>query len=115
MWRAGVLLLPLAVVENVYHPMHFNEKLLLVQSYCIIAGGIIAFALWNHALKHWKTSEVYLFINLIPLSTMIWAHYSLGEQVAPTFWFAMALIITGVLVGRARWQGLLGNRWFPAE
>ena len=115
MWRAGVLLSPLAVAENLHKPILWDMRLLLVQGYCIIAGGIIAFALWNHALRHWKTSEVYLFINLIPLSTMIWAHYCLNEQVAPTFWFAMALIITGVLVARTRWQSLLGNRWFPTE
>jgi len=115
MWRAGVLMLPLAVVENIHHPIHFDAKLLLVQCYCIVAGGIVAFALWNHALRHWKTSEVYLFNNLIPLSTMLWAHFCLGEAVVPSFWLAMALVVAGVVVGQAAWQKLFGNRWFPAE
>ena len=115
MWRAGVLLLPLAALENLHRPMHWNAKLLLVQCYCIVAAGIVAFALWNHALRHWKTSEVYLFNNLIPLSTMIWAYFCLGEPVLPTFWLAMALIVSGVLVGQSAWQRLPGNRWFPAE
>jgi drug/metabolite transporter (DMT)-like permease len=86
-----------------------------VQVYCIIAGGVVAFALWTNALRHWKTSEVYLFNNLIPLSTMTWAHFCLGETVTPTFWLAMALIISGVLIGQANWQKVFNGRWLPAE
>jgi len=115
MWRAGVIMIPLAIVVNIHNPLHWEFKLLLVQSYCILAGGITAFALWNHALRHWKTSEVFLFNNLIPLSTMLWAHYTLGEAVSPTFWLAMAFIVGGVLIGQADWQKLLGNRWLPTE
>jgi drug/metabolite transporter (DMT)-like permease len=108
-------MLPLAIVENIHHPIHANGTLVLVQCYCIVAGGIVAFALWNHALRHWKTSEVYLYNNLVPLSTMLWAHFTLGERVAPSFWLAMALVVTGVLIGQAGWQQLIGNRWFPTE
>ena len=115
MWRAGILLLPVAVAENLQRPVCWDARLLLVQCYCVIGGGVIAFALWNHALRHWKTSEVYLFNNLIPASTMLWARLTLGEPVLPTFWLAMVLIVSGVLVGQAAWQRLFDNRWFPAE
>jgi len=115
MWRAGLLMLPLAIVENIYHPIHLEPGLLLAQSYCILAGGITAFALWNHALRHWKTSEVFLFGNLIPVSTMLWAHFTLGETISPTFWFAMAFIVSGVLIGQADWQKIFGNKWLPSE
>jgi len=37
---------------------------------------------------------------LIPISTLIWAHLWLGEAVAPTFWAAMVLIGTGVILGQ---------------
>jgi len=115
MWRAGVFMLPLAFVENIRHPMHWHVQLVLVQCYCIVAGGIVAFALWNHGLRHWKTSEVYLFNNLIPLSTMLWAHFTLGEAISSTFWLAMGLIVAGVLIGQTNWQKLVGNRWLPTE
>ena len=115
MWRGGVLMLPLAIIENFCHPVQLEPKLLLVQSYCILAGGITAFALWNHALRHWKTSEVFLFNNLIPMSTMLWSHFTLGETISSTFWFAMAFIVAGVLIGQAGWQKLVGKRWVPAE
>jgi drug/metabolite transporter (DMT)-like permease len=115
MFRAGVILLPFALLEISGKPLIWEAKLFWVQSYCIIGGGILAFALWNNALRHWKTSEVYLFINLIPLSTMLWAHFCLGEKITGNFWFAMALIVAGVAIGQGRWEKLLGRAWVPAD
>lgn len=71
-----------------------------VQSYCIVAGGVVAFALWNRALGQWPASRVLLFNNLIPVSTMIWAHFCLDEPVTRTFMLALALIALGVLLGQ---------------
>jgi len=115
MWQAGVLMIPLALLELTRQPLPWNPAFLAVQGYCVVAGGILAFALWNHGLRHWKTSEVYLFNNLIPLSTATWAHFCLGETISPTFWPAMALIVAGVLASQANWRKLLGRNWLPAE
>ena len=115
MWRAGIFLLPFALLEVSRQPPRWSPMLLAIQSYCVIAGGILAFALWNHGLRHWKTSEVYLFNNLIPLSTALWAHFCLRETISPAFWPAMVLIIFGVLAGRTEWRRLLGKDWLPEE
>ena len=74
MWRAGIWLLPLAIVETAQSGLVWRMDLVGVQLYCIVAGGVVAFAMWNNALRHWPTSRVLLFNNLIPLSTMAWAH-----------------------------------------
>ena len=100
MWRAGVILAPIALFEVAGRSLPWTPQLLWVQLYCILGGGILAFAFWNNALRHWQTSEVYLFINLIPLSTMTWAHFCLGERITGTFWVAMALIVAAVLMGQ---------------
>lgn len=100
MWRAGIWLLPLALIELVKNQILVTPRLLGVQSYCIVAGGVTAFALWNNALRHWPASRVMLFNNLIPVSTLTWAHFCLGEAVGPTFWVAMILIATGVILGQ---------------
>ena len=100
MWRAGIILLPVAVVELYGRGVSFTPFQLGVQAYCIVAGGGIAFALWNNSLRHWQTSRVLLFNNLIPLSTMTWAFFCLGEPMTRTFWAAMILIATGVLMGQ---------------
>ncbi len=115
MWRAGVLLAPLALVEVTARGVAWSPGLVLIQGYCVVAGGVIAFGLWTNALRHWKTSEVYLFNNLIPLSTMLWARSWLQEPVTPTFWLAMVLIVGGVLLGQTNWQRLFGGRWLPPE
>jgi drug/metabolite transporter (DMT)-like permease len=100
MWRAGLLLLPLALVQLARYGLPVNAKLLGVQAYCVIAGSVLAFGLWNRALGHWPASRVLLFNNLIPVSTMIWAYFCLGEPVTPTFIAALGLIALGVLLGQ---------------
>lgn len=112
-WRAGVLASPIAIIELARKPLVLRSDLILIQAFCILASGVVAFALWNNALRHWKTSQVYLFNNLIPLSTMTWAHLFLGEIITKTFWFAMVLIVAGVLIGQANWQKIFGKRWLP--
>ena len=95
-----MLLLPLALVEIVQRGVPLSAGLLGVQAYCIVAGGVVAFALWNRALGQWPASRVLLFNNLIPVSTMTWANFCLGEPVTPTFLVALGLIALGVLLGQ---------------
>ncbi len=114
-WRAGVLVAPVALFEIAMKPLVWRTDLVLIQTFCILASGVVAFALWNNALRYWKTSKVYLFNNLIPISTMAWAHLFLDEQITRTFWIAMTLIVTGVLIGQTNWQRIFGKRWLPVE
>jgi drug/metabolite transporter (DMT)-like permease len=115
MWRAGFLLFPLSTVEIWRHGLAFPGKIIAIQAYCILAGGVVAFAIWNQALRRWPTSQVLLFNNLIPLSTTTWAHYWLHEPITATFWWAMVLVITGVVLGQTDWQKLLDARTVPPE
>jgi drug/metabolite transporter (DMT)-like permease len=124
LWRGGLLLLPLALIEAaLVHPGDYvlahrefwRTDLVLIQVYCIVGGGVFSYALWNNGLRHWPTSRVFLFNNLIPLSTMTWSHFLLGEPVTATFWAAMTLIVLGVILGQTKWERVLGARWLPTE
>ncbi len=115
MWRAGLILLPLSGLELLRTSLVLRLDLLLTQAYCIVAGGVVAFAIWSNALRHWHTSQVLLFNNLIPLSTMTWAYLLLGEKVTSTFWLAMIFVVAGVLLGQANWEKLLPARTVPPE
>ena len=115
MWRAGLLLLPFAIVEAIVRGATWRWDVAVVHSYTIIFGVVVAFALWGNALRHWPTSKVYLFNNLVPVSTALWAHVTLGEAISPNFWIAMLLIVAGVLIGQTDWERLLGNRFQPTE
>lgn len=107
MWMSGILLLPFGLVEIAAYGLPVNATSLGVLGFCVICGGVIPYALWNSALRHWRTSRVMLFNNLIPLSTMSWAHFFLHEPVTPTFWAAMILIVAGVLLGQMNWPKAL--------
>ena len=100
MWRAAVWLAPIAIFELTKHTLPITPTILGVHAYCIVAGGVVAFALWNRALGYWPTSRVLLFNNLIPISTMTWAYFFLGEPVTSTFITAMLFIVAGVALGQ---------------
>lgn len=103
MWMAGVTLLPVALLQvTQVHPWDAHH--LGVQTFCILLGSVVPYAIWNTALRHWQTSRVLLFNNLIPLSTTLWVHFTLGEPITPTFCTAMALIVAGVLLGQMDWS-----------
>jgi len=104
MWMSGILLLPFGLVEIALRGLPVNAASLGVLGFCVVCGGVIPYALWNSALRHWRTSRVMLFNNLIPLSTMTWAYFFLHEAVTPTFWAAMVLIVAGVVLGQSGWS-----------
>ncbi|MDE3067511.1 MAG: DMT family transporter [Verrucomicrobiota bacterium] len=108
MWMSGVLLLPFGLAEVATRNIPVNVACLGVLAFCVLFGGVVPYALWNDALRRWRTSRVMLFNNLIPLSTMTWANLFLGEPVTPTFWEAMILIVAGVILGQTDWSKLSG-------
>ncbi len=107
MWMSGVWLLPIALIEISGRGLVLDTPHLGIQSLAIIFGGVVPYAMWNSALRHWPTSRVMLFNNLIPISTTTWAHFVLGEQITPTFCAAMILIVTGVAIGQMDWAKIL--------
>jgi drug/metabolite transporter (DMT)-like permease len=109
MWMSGVWLLPFSLIEVATHGLVVDAPHLGVQSLCILFGGVVPYALWNSALRHWRTSQVMLFNNFIPLTTTTWVHFTLGEPITPTFCAAMVLIVAGVLIGQMDWSKIFGT------
>jgi drug/metabolite transporter (DMT)-like permease len=103
MWMAGAWLLPIGLVEILLQGITVNSRQVEILGLCAVLGAVVPYALWNSALRHWQTSRVMLFNNLIPLSTMLWANHFLGEPITHTFWTAMVLIVTGVVLGQTDW------------
>ncbi|MBM3822800.1 MAG: DMT family transporter [Verrucomicrobia bacterium] len=101
-WRAGALLLPLAGAELSWRGCTHDSLALGLMAYSVILSGLVAFGLWNDALRAWPTSRAFLFGNLIPVTTMLFSHYFLGEPMTSQFWLALALIVGAVVLGQ--WQ-----------
>ena len=108
MWMAGIWLLPIGLIELAMHGFSINGEQAGVLAFCVVLGGVVPYALWNDALRHWRTSQVMLFNNLIPLSTGVWVYYFLGEPLTHTFWAAMVLIVSGVILGQLDWTKIFG-------
>lgn len=121
LWRAGVLLLVPSLFELRQFHGPINGGLVLIQVYCILGGSVAAYWLWNHALLRWPTSRVYLFNNLIPVTTMTCAHIFLDEPITPTFGLALVFIMAGVTLGQCYRPGAIAKterdatRAFPPE
>jgi drug/metabolite transporter (DMT)-like permease len=98
MWMAGVILIPIGLWEIGTRGIAITPARVGVMSFCIIFGGVIPYAFWNNALRVWPASRVLLFNNLIPITTCVWVHFTLGETITPTFYCAMALILLGVVL-----------------
>ncbi len=103
MWMAGFIMIPLGLIEVAVHGLEITAPRLGVLLLCIIFGGVIPYAFWNNALRHWRASQVLLFNNLIPLTTSVWVYFTLGEAITPTFFVAMVLIVVGVVIGQMDW------------
>ena len=117
MWRGGAVLLPLGLAEILIAGRLPEPSLRIagLHLFCITLGGVVPFALWNQAVARWPVSRVALSGNLIPLSTMTWAHFTIGEPFSPTFGLSLALIAAGVLLGQFYWNRVLGRGWIPEE
>jgi drug/metabolite transporter (DMT)-like permease len=100
MWRAAAWLTPVAIWEVGRSGLVCSWPMVGVQAYCTVFGGVVAFALYNNALRHWPVSQVFLFSNLIPASTMVWAWVLIDEPMTRTFWLAMTLVVAGVALGQ---------------
>ncbi len=102
MWRAAVVLAPMALVETGLALPRMDLTLVGIQAYAVFGGGVMAFTLWNNALQVWPASRVFLFGNLIPPVTMLWAWFLLGEPLTATFGVATILILSGALLGQLK-------------
>jgi len=107
MWMSGIWLLPFGIFEVATQGLVVDAPHLGVQALCVVFGSVIPYALWNSALRDWRTSRVMLFNNFIPVSTAAWVHFTFGEPITPTFCAAMILIVAGVLVGQMDWSKII--------
>ncbi|MCI0540653.1 MAG: DMT family transporter [Verrucomicrobiales bacterium] len=114
-WRAGVLLIPVALAEVAIRRVSWNGLTMILHVYSILFSGLIAFALWHNALRVWPTSRAFLFGNLVPVATMALAHIFLGDPVTTNLWIALGLILAAVFVGQADWRRIISSRWSPGE
>lgn len=98
---AGALFfLPFVLVEGL-PPVAVNASMLatLYLGICVTLG---AYLLYNTAIIHIELNRAASFTNLIPIFTLVFAYFILGETLTPAQLLACALILVGVVISQHR-------------
>lgn len=99
---AIVLNLPLAIGENIMFGMEWIEKINAKHIWGIVALNIfptlLAFNCWNRAITMVTSSEAAIFMNLIPVFTMIISVTFLGEKLLLSSVIGGICIFCGIIL-----------------
>ncbi|MCS5421958.1 MULTISPECIES: DMT family transporter [Psychrilyobacter] len=94
-----ILLIPMVIYEN---PMSFIPKTTWTGwsslVYMSIFASVIAYLIQQVSVKRIGPAKTSLYVNLVPLFSMIMAYFILGEVITLPKVFAGFMIITGVII-----------------
>jgi drug/metabolite transporter (DMT)-like permease len=97
---------PLALAEGALQaPARFGPAQWASLLYLAIPNGIVAYGLWNWALRRLTPTRVAVFLPLIPLSATLLGWAMLGEPVGPRFAAGLALVLLGVWLANSGRSG----------
>jgi drug/metabolite transporter (DMT)-like permease len=104
------LILPFYLVE-LAQGAHFNAtpQNLAAIGYTAIFASLLAYLVWNHAIRVLGAAKAAISNYLMPVFTAVLGWLLLGEGLQSYHWFGVALIFTGLLLGtqgRVRERGL---------
>ncbi len=92
----SVGLLVLAVSQGFDGSVHLSALGWGSMVFMIIGSGVLAFYFWNHGVSVVGPNRTAVFINIIPLSGMMFAMLLLGESLTISQLVGAGMIITGV-------------------
>lgn len=77
----SVLLFPFAVYEGVINPLNFSPMSWISLLYLGVLCSVVAYVIWYSALKVMGTTDVAVFVYIVPLFTAIMALFVLNEEI----------------------------------
>jgi drug/metabolite transporter (DMT)-like permease len=98
----SVFYLPLIFLPSTRLPLHFEiaSGMAIIYLGAVITLG--AYGLFNFGLKHIPASQATVFVNLIPVFTVIMGCMLLDESLTGAQYLAALLVMAGVYVGQRR-------------
>jgi len=102
----SVCLLVLAVWQGFDGTVHLTFRGWGSMAFMIIGSGVLAFYFWNHGVSIVGPNRTAVFINIIPLSGMLFAMLLLGETLTISQIIGAGMIITGVRLTTRRTASL---------
>lgn len=96
----AVFFLPFFIYEYYTMPMTFSSDALAWTLYLGVVVTIGGYGAYNYALTKIEASKAAIFVNLIPVSTLILAFLILGEKLTFAELIACATILLGVFISQ---------------
>lgn len=94
-----LLLLPAYYWEQkTAEPVNWNTQLFLIILYLGAGTSVIAFLLWNEAIRRLGAGRTALFGNLIPVFSTLEAVWLLGEEITAIHIISGLLVIGGLVI-----------------
>ena len=93
------ILLPFYIWENKYYEkVVFDSKTILITTYVGIFASLVAFYLWNEAIRLIGTSKTAIIYYLIPIFSGILAYFFLNQAIGLIQIISMGIIVLGLLI-----------------
>ncbi|MDA7848327.1 DMT family transporter [Sulfurospirillum sp.] len=93
-----IFFLPFALWEYNTMVMDFNQEAILWVVYLGVFVTLGGYGLFNYALSRVEASKASMFINLIPVFTLLFAFLILGEKLSFIEMIASLIILSGVFI-----------------
>ena len=97
---AGVMLLVIATALGEWTALAFSPRSAAALGYLILAGSLVAFAAYSHALRHLPVAVVSLHSYVNPVIALALGALLLGEPFRLSMLIAGGAILTGILIVR---------------
>lgn len=98
----SLFFLPLALAFNNGMPTSISTQTVFCVLFLAWGVNVVAFILYNSSLKIMPASQVGLWMNLLPLATLVFAWGILDEQLTKVQYFAVALVLSGLIFSQIR-------------
>ncbi|PID43071.1 MAG: EamA family transporter [Proteobacteria bacterium] len=90
-------------------PGSISTDLIATLVYLGLVVTLGAYGLFNYGLTHLSATTSASYTNLLPVITLVFSMWLLGEQIALLQWGAIALVILGVVLSQPRPSRLSGK------
>lgn len=97
---ANLVIGPIALIENLLRPapLSVSAEQWLGLAYLGIFPSVVALLLYSHAIGEVGPTQSAVFLNLLPVFTMLGAWWLLGERIHPAQLIGSLVVIGGVLL-----------------
>ena len=101
-WGGAVFFLPAMFIPGMGLPADVPLSGWLGIAYLGIGVSLGAYGLYNFSITRMPAAKASMYMNLIPVFTLIFGMIILGERLTSLQWLASAMVLGGVIISQSR-------------